>query len=304
MKRSPRITIFCGALLAMGALRMPMEIALTRELRAANLLPPELQIGTRERIGQTSSAVALGGLRTLVATFLNLRAYTYFTELRWEDVADTFETIVDLAPRTSYYWDTGSWHLAYNASSYYIYKSDLPALRRLSEWRSSILRGRAFLERGIRNNPDSWKLRASLGQLLADSNKIKAFGSQQDAYADSAAAYEAASKIDNAPSFVRRAQLYSLARVPGRESEALALAQDLYQDTGTRPPTLRCLYFVLQMHADPSQDAYKLALQIFGDPKTAFEMLSLHSQRAKDHFPQDGVAPAILALKEKLNLPD
>ena len=71
-----------------------------RELRAAGLFPPPMEIGTRDRIGQTSSAVALGGLRTLVATFLNLRAFTFFTEQRWDDVEDTFDTIVDLAPRT------------------------------------------------------------------------------------------------------------------------------------------------------------------------------------------------------------
>ncbi|MEY5013405.1 MAG: hypothetical protein RLY69_1120, partial [Verrucomicrobiota bacterium] len=145
-----KILILVVLLLAFGAARMPYERELGKSLRDAGLFPPTLQIGTRERIGQTSSAVALGGLRTLVATFLNLRAFTYFTERRWDDVEETFNTIVDLAPHTRYYWETGSWHLAYNAASYYINDSKLPPLRRREAWRMSILKGRAFLERGIR----------------------------------------------------------------------------------------------------------------------------------------------------------
>jgi hypothetical protein len=113
------------ALLVFGGLRLPFEARLSGELRAAGLFPPPLEIGTRDKIGQTSSAVALGGLRTLVATFFNLRAFTFFTEQRWADVGDTFETIVDLAPRTRYYWETGSWHQSYNAASYYMNDSKL-----------------------------------------------------------------------------------------------------------------------------------------------------------------------------------
>ncbi|MCU0753376.1 MAG: hypothetical protein MUC40_10220 [Akkermansiaceae bacterium] len=115
MKPWLKNTVLVVALLAFGAARMPFEAGLSRELRAAGLFPPPLEIGTRDKIGQTSSAVALGGLRTLVATFLNLRAFTFFTEQRWDDVAGTYGMIVDLAPRTRYYWETGSWHMAYNA---------------------------------------------------------------------------------------------------------------------------------------------------------------------------------------------
>ncbi len=100
MKPSWKIAVLAVAVLAFGALRLPYEARLSGELRAAGLFPPPLEIGTRDKIGQTSSAVALGGLRTLVATFLNLRAFTFFSEQRWSDVEDTFNTIVDLAPRT------------------------------------------------------------------------------------------------------------------------------------------------------------------------------------------------------------
>lgn len=77
------------ALLAFGAARLPYEAGLAKELRSAGLTPPPMEIGTRDKIGQTSSAVALGGLRTLVATFMNLRAFSFFQEQRWDDLAET-----------------------------------------------------------------------------------------------------------------------------------------------------------------------------------------------------------------------
>ena len=102
MTQGKRYAVLALAILAMGAVRMPFERALSEDLQNAGLMPPKLDVKTSDRIGQTFSAVSLGGLRTLVATFLNLRAFGYFTEQRWADVAETFDTIVDLAPRTRY----------------------------------------------------------------------------------------------------------------------------------------------------------------------------------------------------------
>jgi len=171
MKRARRPLILLLAVLATGAARLPLEARLTRTLKEQGLLPVPLGVTTREKIGQTSAVVALGGLRTLVATFLNLRAFDFFTQQRWGDVDETFQLIVDLAPRTRYYWETGSWHQAYNAAAYFLYDSDLPPLRQREAWRASILRGRQFLERGIRNNPGEWSLYANLGFLLSDAKR-------------------------------------------------------------------------------------------------------------------------------------
>jgi hypothetical protein len=297
-------TVLAVALLVFGAARLPFEAGLNRELRAAGLFPPQMEIGTREKIGQTSSAVALGGLRTLVATFLNLRAFTFFTEQRWADVADTFDTIVDLAPRTRYYWETGSWHLAYNAASYYMNDSKLPPLRRREAWRSSIMQGRAFLERGIRNNPDDWSLYASLGFLLSDSNKFPAFRDTNEAFAAAAEAYRKSAGTGKALGYVRRAWLYSLARVAGRETEALALARSLYAEGDqNHTPTLLVLLMVLEAHENPTMDVAARAVELFGTPEKAYDALSTHWQRTRERFPVFGVAGGIEALETKLAIP-
>ncbi|HSP43976.1 MAG TPA: hypothetical protein VLO11_13970 [Luteolibacter sp.] len=303
MKIFWKSAVLLVALLGFGAARIPYEAGLERQLRDAGLFPPELEIGTRERIGQTSSAVALGGLRTLVATFLNLRAFTFFTEQRWADVENTFETIVDLAPRTRYYWETGSWHLAYNAASYYINDSELPPLRRREAWRSSIVKGRNFLERGIRNNPDDWSLHASLGFLLSDSNKFHAFRDPDEALAASAEAYRSAAATGRALGYVKRAELYALARVEGRESEALALARRLYAEGPiNHTPTLLMLLLVLEAHENPDMDFPARAIEIFGDPQKAYDALSTHWFRTRERFPIYGVAEGLRALEKLLTI--
>ncbi len=304
MKRFVKYALVVLALLGFGAARMPYEAGLHRELRDAGLFPPALEIGTREKIGQTSSAVALGGLRTLVATFLNLRAFTFFTEQRWADVESTFEMIVDLAPRTRYYWETGSWHMAYNAASYYINDSKLPPLRRREAWRSSILRGRAFLERGIRNNPDDWSLHANLGFLLSDSNKLPAFRDTNEAFAAAAEAYRMAAETGRALGYVRRSRFYALARVEGRENEALALARELYAAGGmNHTPTLLVLLLVLEAHENPSMDVAGRAIELFGDESKAYEALGGHWRRTRERFPVHGVAGGLQALEQKLKIP-
>lgn len=303
MKIWRKSAILVFALLAFGALRIPFEVKLQGELRAAELFPRKLEISTWDHVDQTRAAVALGGLRTLVATFLNLRAFTYFTEQRWDKVSKTFDAIVDLAPRTRYYWETGSWHMSYNAASYYMNDSKLPPLRRREAWRSSILKGRAFLERGIRNNPDDWSLHANLGFLLSDANKFAAFRDPNACFAAAAEAYRKSAETGKALGYVRRAQFYSLARVEGREAEALALARTLYAEgQQNRTPTMLILLLVLEAHENPSMDVVARAIELFGTPEKAYDSLSGHWQRTREKFPIFGVAKALEGLEGLLKI--
>jgi tetratricopeptide (TPR) repeat protein len=303
VKNWQRYGILGLAVLAFGAVRLPFEARLAKDLRAAGLTPAPMEIGTRDRIGQTSTAVALGGLRTLVATFMNLRAFSYFQEQRWDDLMETFDTIVDLAPRTRYYWETGSWHSAYNAASYYLNDSELPSLRRREAWRASILRGRAFLERGIRNNPDDWSLAANLGFLLSDSNKFMAFRDPDEAFAAAAAAYRRAGATGNALPYVHRAEFYSLARVTGKEKEALALGRALFAQPSNRTPTLLILLLVLEAHENPGMDVTARAVELFETPEKAYDALAGHWHRIRERFPVYGVAGALESLEKSLNIP-
>jgi len=295
------------ALLVAGAIRAPLELAMNKDLRDARLLPEPLHIDARERIGQTGFAVALGGLRTLVATFYNLRAYTAFTEDRWAEAEESFETTVALAPSTTYYWVNGAWHLAYNAGHSYQNDSSLPPLRRQELWRGTVNKGRAFLERGIRNNPESWSLNAELGLLLSDANKMPAFTGSggiplPELYQAAAKAYQSASE-HGGPAYAKRNWFYNLARVPGREAEALAMGEELAESRAHRTPTVLALLFVLRMHANPDQDGYALCRTIFNDDQHAYRALSFLWEDRRQNFPVDGLALVLKTLEEHLAIP-
>ncbi len=305
MTQGKRYAVLSLAILAFGAARMPFESELRKEMDDAWLMPPKLDVKTGERIGQTFSAVSLGGLRTLVATFLNLRAFAFFSDQRWSDVEETYGTIVDLAPRTRYYWDTGAWHQAYNAASYYLYgETDLPPLRRKLAWRESILKGRDFLLRALRNNPDDPMLYESIGRLYADPNKIAAFGDTARAYEKSYEAYQASVDTGMARDYTQRAALYSLARVPGREEEALALASKLTKDDPRPLPTLQGLLYSLRFRENPGSDPMELVDSIFKTHEKAYDVLGNQWLRTRDHFPTYGVANALLLLEKELEIPE
>ena len=290
-------------ILATGTARLPIESALTKEMVTAKLMAPRLAVGTGERIGQTFSVVALGGLRTLVATFMNLRAFRFFTEQKWAKVDETYHLIVDLAPHTRYYWETGSWHQAYNAASYYLYgESDLPPLRRKLAWRESILRGRDFLERGIRNNPDDPTMYQTLGALYSDTNKIKAFGDADKSYEKAYESFKRAVDTGQAREFSRRAMIYALARVPGREREALDLMEKLSPNE-KRLPSIIGLTFSLKYFLNPDQDVLKLVDEVFPDRVAAYKILSNQWTRTRDRFPIYGIAKVLTLLEREFEIP-
>ncbi len=301
MKPFRRIALVIGFILAAGAVRMPLERSFTLELRSHKLLPEPLRLGVGEKLGQTGAAVSLGGLRTLVATFLNLRAYTAFTEKRWRDVEQTFDTIVDLAPSTAYYWVTGSWHLAYNAGAYYKEDKEISPLRRRELWTSHVLKGRDFLRRGIRNNPDNWQLNAELGDLLSSEDKISAFGDRNAALIEAADAYHKAAETGNAGLFVSRGAFYCLARIPGREGEALAIGEKLFGIRANRTPTLLALLISLSKHADPSLDTTALAGKLFSSDQLAYQALSGLWQ-GRQGYPVDGFAETLKTLETRLGI--
>jgi hypothetical protein len=296
MKNFGKGIVVLGMLAVTGAASMSWEHRFSGELREAGLLKRPLALGTREKLGQTSSAVALGGLRTLVATFLNLRAFDYFETRNWHDLEKTYDVIVELAPNTRYYWENGSWHLAYNAAGDYQQDPRLPALRRREAWKEAIARGREFLEAGIRNNPDDWHLRADLGRLLEDPHKI------QD-HAAGAEAFRTAWETGKAPMFIRRSYFYSLARVPGRQSDALALGRGMFRDPRNRLPTLLAVLFVLETRAGTTERPLELADRLFDSETAAYQVMSLYWHRSAEQLPMDGVADLLRQLEARLGIP-
>ena len=122
------------AIVVTGFARRPLDDRLVKSMQERNLLPPPISLDTREELGQTSLAIALGGLRPLVAAMLNIKAHTYWEEQDWYELEQSYKTIVALQPRVRYYWEIGSWHLYSNAYADYADKPGLSeGLRRLRQ---------------------------------------------------------------------------------------------------------------------------------------------------------------------------
>jgi tetratricopeptide (TPR) repeat protein len=285
-------------LVVAGVVRMPIEQALTEDLRSAQLLRPPLDLEVRKKVGQGFWAVSLGGLRTLVATILNLRAFSDFENYEWVKVADTYDTIVQLAPHTAYYWETGSWHMAYNAASYYQRNDEgLPEIRARGEWERWIRKGEAFLREGVRQNPDHAMLWTRLGWLYVDPYKIQDFDKAVEAFGEALATGEARP-------YVRRFQAMAMARSERYIDQALPTIRKIMAAETFTPPTLQSLRFALEHRENPDVDSERLALQIFGSHEAAYQHLGSHHLDRQSQYPQHGVAEYLRRLESLLKIPE
>lgn len=289
--KSRRPLLAAAVLLVAGVLRLPVEKALTKDFQEQGLLSAPLEIGLRERIGQNSSAIALAGLRTLVATFAHLQATGYFSECAWADVESSMETAAQLSPHGPYYWDMGAWHMAYNAASWYRLDSGLPPIRARAEARRWVAKGRHFYERGIANNPDDWQLPSLLGQLLSDARREP----------DDQAAVEAFRKAvatGKAPPHIHRQRFFAEARAEADPREILAAVRALLATPGNRVPTLLGLQYTLEYQVHEPEDPAALALGIFGSEEKALRNLGdYYVNNLLDRMPERGVEAAIRVLE-------
>jgi hypothetical protein len=199
-------------LVGFGLLRMPWELRLEVEQREAFFRGAELDLELREQVGQLGFLAALGGFRSLLAAVLWVEAHTAWERTEWGRMAGLFNTVTALQPRSLLYWDMAAWHMAWNASVAAMSNPDQPSevLRERAQ-RQYFELGRNFLERGLRNNPDRWKLFESMGVLL------------RDKFEDHCAAgdyFHQAAQFPDAPHYLQRFAGYSWAQCPGREREA------------------------------------------------------------------------------------
>jgi hypothetical protein len=285
-----------AVLLAGGGVRLHLEDGATREFRREGLLSEPLNLDVREKIGQNSAVVALAGLRTLVASFASLRATEQFTNTEWPELDESANTTVQLSPRTEYYWDIGGWHLAYNAAAYYRNDPELSRLRAESESRRWVEKGRAFFERGVRNNPENWRLAAALGNLYSS-----AYHFPDDKKAVSA--YSRAWATGKADPRVRRNLLQARARTGEDPAVLLAELRSILQsDPGSAVPSMLALRYVLEARMSSPDDPVARAVEIFGSEERALRVLGAYFTDYLDRMPQTGVETVIRLLEGRAGI--
>lgn len=153
-----------AVLLLLGAVKLPLEQRVTRDLRRARLIDEPVSVGAVESMGQSGLAAILGGVRGLVASMLQLRAYTEFKRVNWAQVDSLYRIVTRLQPRNATYWDEAAWHMAYNAAGFYLYNRDKNQDRnneiRGQLYHEHVQRGIDILLEGLKfspNDPHLWE---------------------------------------------------------------------------------------------------------------------------------------------------
>ncbi len=215
-RRSLTVVLLAG----FGAALLPFQAHLASEAKAANFRSTALNLDLRERIGQSGFLAALSGFRSPLAAFLWIDLHTAWENTEWGRMAGIIDTVTTLQPRSLLYWDLSAWHMAYNASVAAMQDEKQPSeALRIRAQRQYFELGKEILQRGIRNNPDSYQLYLQLGVLLRD---------KFEDHCGSADAFLRASEFPDAPLYCRRFAGYEMARCEGREREAYELLRGLY----------------------------------------------------------------------------
>jgi hypothetical protein len=226
-----RGAIILALLLVFGALRLPIEGALTEQHRSAYFHQARLGLDLREQIGQLGFLAALSGFRSLVADVLFIQAHVAWERTEWGRVLLLLREATTLQPRSILFWDMAAWHMAWNASVAALHDSTLPNdIARRKAQREYVALGKDFLERGIKNNPDRPQLYESLARLYKE---------KLNDHAAAAKCYARAAALPGAAEYDKRFAAYELSFAPGQEREAYEALRHLYdQGEHERLPTL------------------------------------------------------------------
>jgi hypothetical protein len=228
MKRA--VVLFLAVVL-FGAVRLPIEHALSETHRQFHFRTVDFNLGLREQLSQLGFVAALSGFRSLVADTFFIQAHVAWERTQWGRVLLLFRQATTLQPRAVLFWDMAAWHMAWNASTAALNDPTQPrqALR-IKAAREYFQLGKDFLERGIKNNSDRPELYEALARLYRD---------KYDDHEHASEFFAKAAELPGAHRYARRFAAYELAQVPGREREAYAQLRALY-DRGEqeRLPTL------------------------------------------------------------------
>ena len=228
----------CALLLLVGsaAARLPVESHITAEYRQSQLLPPKLDTSLRDELGQEGFVAAFGGLRSLIATYWEIKAFEQFYAQppRWDQVDKNYTLCCQLQPRDVHFWDMHSWMLASNAAEYYATEGGATKDREADLRKFYRDKGLAVALKGIVHNPDSYWLYRQAAFML--SNPHPKLNPNPD-HAKAAILFLKASQCSDAnippaypARYLYRMYAYELARIPGQEQKAYDELIKLYRE--------------------------------------------------------------------------
>lgn len=120
----------------------------------------------RDQIGQGLAIALLAGFRGVAADFIWIRGQGYWENRQWFKQSECIENTVKLQPQSTFFWEMGSWHMAWNiAYAERVTTGRVTRAEGIIRERYWHERSRAFLERGTQNLPHRYDLYFRLGWL-------------------------------------------------------------------------------------------------------------------------------------------
>ena len=148
----------------LGIAKLPVEHHTFQRLSAEEVLPPRLEVGVMESLGQMGLAASLGGLRSMVASGFFLHAASAWDDKDWGAVDNRMGVATRLDPRYDGYWDNAGSFMAYDAASY---SREQPSFYTRQLYGHYVKRGIEILEQGLSFLPRSYRLHQNLGEILS-----------------------------------------------------------------------------------------------------------------------------------------
>lgn len=299
MTKVKKVLTLLLLLVLSGLLRLPLERPLGQEMRATGILERPLDNETSAALGQTSAAIAFGGLRSLVAAVLNFsKVVPAWDDKDWLGVFGTFQQIHTLQPRVSYYWEAAAGYAADDAYADYRERPGLPDWQRKIRQQELFDKGVNYLDDGIANLPEEVALYEMKARFLSDTYK-----KPQLDYPRATEVLDQATALPNATDVLRRQRLYLMSRVPERRREALGLAQEIFETPSFRFPSIKSVLYALQKEF-PEASGSQIALQeIYRDQAEVLRSLFNYYQRRSEGYPMAGVREELDAIIAGMELP-
>ena len=206
-------------LFVFGLIRLPVETSLRRQLTESGMLLPLPGHTGIEQLGQSALMGTLGGLRSLVASYLILESFHHFSNQDWDANKRSLLLATYLEPTEESHWVSLVWNRGINATAWVEVHSDLPEFERKLRFQEYALDAIELGNAGLKQLPKSVALRIQIAEVYKEKLRDPA---------GMARMYGELIGLEGAPMYASRFYGYALSDVPGKEREAYDHLIDLY----------------------------------------------------------------------------
>ena len=302
MSKFKNLLVIFVVLAITGWIRIPIEQKLAEKLHEHKLVPPRLSLEERARLKQKAFVATYGSLRPTIAAFMSTATVSLHGRQDWDEIEKQFEEIVLLDPYNFYYWDTSSWHMAYNASIDLKKNSDLTEIGKERVFRKYIQKGRDIIDKGIQINPDDWRFLEIKANLLAHRFRTPDYAKAIEVNKKLLEHYELPYHTER---LINVKLLSYIQKSPDKHQEAYDLAFKLFQRGGIyRTPVVVNQIFTSQNHPLTTVKNPMSLAEIYGSERNALKDLKIIWNSPDKDLKTYGVEDTIRKLEKQFNIPN